>query len=234
MLTYTVLDPEAHRDLCITAGPQVRFGSAVPFVAVIPAEFARIAAHHPIVLRRNSQTDVLEPVAMLGFRAGENLFLTRNGWATPHIPLEFQRQPFKTVPGPGGDPVLAFDGMSPRVQRIGGERLFLPGGEDSDYLARMRVLVAQYDDGAAAAQAYSQALAALDLIAPAHLEVRFGDGVEMRIPDLYLIDRARFDALDDAAVIGLRRAGWLEPIYIQMASQVQVANLVARRDGMAR
>jgi hypothetical protein len=234
MPAYTVLDRDAHRHLRITTGPEVRFGSAVPFVAVVPAEFARIAAHHALFLRRNPRSGRLEPVAMLGFRTGENLFLTRGGWATPHIPLEFQRQPFRMVPGPDGALVLGFDGASPRVQRGGGEALFLADGADSDYLERVRDMVARYTEGLHAAQAYSHALGELELIAPAPIEVRFADGTEMRIVDLYTIDRDRFDALDAATVIGLRDAGWLELIYLQMASRVQVANLVARRDGLFR
>jgi hypothetical protein len=231
MVNHVELDARMHRNLHVVAGPHARYGNAVPFVGIIPAEFARIAAHHAIFLRRNSQSGQLEPGAMLGFKAGENLFLAPRGWATPCVPLEFQRQPFMMIAGAEGQLSLAIDTDCPRVQAESGERLFLSGGHATDYLERMRVLVAQYCDGVPAAHAYGRMLGELGLVEPAQLDIRFGDGSETRIDGLHAINRDRFDALDDAAIVRLQRAGWLELIHIQLASLAQVSNLIARRDG---
>lgn len=229
MASHVELDAATHRNLRVVTGPQARFGQQVPFVGIVPAEFARIAAHHAIFLRRNSRTNQLEPGALLGFKAGENLFLTADGWTTPYVPLEFQRQPFITIDGG-----LAIDRDSPRVQTEAGERLFLSGGHASDYLEHMRLLVTTYCDGVPAAHAYGRLLSDLGLVEPAQLDIRFADGSEARIEGLHAINRERLGALDDATIVELQRAGWLELIHIQLTSLAQVGNLIARRDGTLR
>ncbi|WP_443751332.1 SapC family protein [Asticcacaulis solisilvae] len=230
MTRYVAVDAEAHRHARIVSGPRAEFGNAVPFVGIVPGEFARIAAHHPIFLRRN-RAGLLEPGAMLGFVAGENLFLNDTGWATPYVPLEFQRQPFMLVPDEDTQWRLAIDADSPRLSADDGERLFLAGGHRSDYLEQAHEVVTRFCQGVPAAHDYGERLTGLGLVEPARIEVRFDDGRETRIEGLHTIDRARFDALDGDALLGLRNEGWLELLYIQLASLAQVPNLIARRDG---
>ena len=231
MTAYVALDSQSHRHLRVIAGPRREYGNAVPFVGIVPGEFARIATHHPIFLRRNSQSGQLEPGAMLGFKAGENLFLSDSGWTTPYVPLEFQRQPFMLIPGAGDDYALAVDTDSPRLSADDGERLFLATGHRSDFLETMTDIVGQFCQGVPAAHRYAQTLSELGLVEPARLDIRLGDGTETRIEGLHTLNRDRFDALDGDALLRLRDAGWLELIYVQLTSLAQIPNLIARRNG---
>ena len=45
------------------------------------AEFAKVSASYPIVFTSGDQGATYSPVAVLGMTGGENLFVSKNGWA---------------------------------------------------------------------------------------------------------------------------------------------------------
>src|SRR5215469_13425312 len=95
MTNYVVVDSVTPRRTRVIATPSARYGDDVSVAGVVPGEFGSLLTAYPIFLRKNSQTGRLEPCVLLGFSAGENLFLEGERWAAPYAPLQRQTQPFQ-------------------------------------------------------------------------------------------------------------------------------------------
>lgn len=83
MSKHVLLNNVDHKDLRIVTTRSAEYGDNVMLAATFPAEFRNLQAHYPIVFRKNAQGQ-FEPVALLGFKDGENLFLTEQYGAQAH------------------------------------------------------------------------------------------------------------------------------------------------------
>jgi hypothetical protein len=203
---------------------------------VVPAEFGALIAAYPIFLRKNSQTGLFEPCALLGFSASENLFLAEDRWDAPYVPLQRQSQPFQlraeAQDGPGAAPrvLLTLDMDSPRVQENTGEILFLADGSRSRYLDRIASMLRALMEGSREAHVFGARLEALDLIEPVRLEAALIDGSEAVLEGLYSVKPDALRGLTGAALEEMQAAGHLELAYLQVASLVHVQGLIARKN----
>jgi hypothetical protein len=77
---------------------------------------------------------------------------------------------------------------------------------------------------------FVDALATLKLIAPLAIDVAFDDGTKREVAGLYTIDQEALRALPDAAVLDLFRRGYLQLIYLMIASLKQVSALAQRKN----
>jgi hypothetical protein len=73
-------------------------------------------------------------------------------------------------------------------------------------------------------------LLGLRLLEPLTVNADFDDGSKREITDLYTVDREALKALDDAQVIDLFRRGYLQLIYLQLASLAHVSELAWRKN----
>ena len=80
--------------------------------------------HYPIFFSKDAETGQFYCGAMLGFDAGENLFLDEHRSGSMYRPLNLQRGPFLTA---GSD--LAIDLDHPRVAPSGDQAAVHRGGE---------------------------------------------------------------------------------------------------------
>ena len=217
------LDRAAHRDLCVQAGADARYGDNQRFVPVIVGEFAHLAVHYPILLTKDSDTGGFFVGAMLGFDEGENLFLDARGMET-YRPLNLQRGPFFTA---GGD--LAIDLDSPRIAP-GGRALFDPAGEPSQYLQSIMALFRDLNRGLEQTRAFVEKLSSLKLIEPVDVNLSFDDGDRRTLTGLYTVNQDALRQLPDAMALELFRNGYLQLIYLMLASLKQVGVLAQRKN----
>jgi hypothetical protein len=124
-----LLDSQSHRNLRVHAQAAAQYGDNQRFVAVVVNEFHALATHYPILFSKDADTGQFYCGAMLGFDAGENLFLDDYRTLSVYRPLNLQRGPFLTS---GSD--LAIDLDHPRVAASGDQELFTETGEASRYL----------------------------------------------------------------------------------------------------
>src|ERR1700740_2579464 len=88
------LDNNTHRDLRIVTTRGAAWGDDQMTSPVFVQEFRSVQACYPIVFQPADNGPGMQPVALLGLRNGENLFLDERGWDAPYIPLALQRGPF--------------------------------------------------------------------------------------------------------------------------------------------
>jgi hypothetical protein len=225
MSNIVLLDSQVHRKLRVHAQPGALYGDNQRFVAVVVNEFHALAMHYPILFSKDVDTGRFYCGAMLGFDAGENLFLDEHRTQGIYRPLNLQRGPFATA---GSD--LAIDLDHPRVARSGDQELFTEAGEPSGYLQSIMGLMRDLRPGLERTRIFIDTLLGLRLIEPMTISARFDDGVSREFTGLYTINRDRLNELEDSAVIDLFRRGYLQLIYWMLGSLDHVALLARKKN----
>lgn len=223
-----------HKDLRVDTGRGAALGDAVMWAITFPAEFRNVQANYPIVFGKSADGD-FQPLALFGFTDGQNLFLDGDRWDATYIPLTIERQPF--LIGRSADEMLMhIDLDSPRVGSARGEALFLPHGGTSEYLERASSVLHSLHQGLETNAPFVAALLQHALLEPFVLDIRLDDGSDNRLSGYYAIDEDRLRRLEGDALAALSRAGYLEPIYMMLASVARFRDLIDRvnRAGTAR
>jgi hypothetical protein len=220
-----VLNSQTHRALRVQPGASALLGDNQRFVPVVIGEFPFLAVHYPILLSKDADTGAFYCGAMLGFDAGENLFLDDGKGHDAYRPLNLQRGPFYTA---GSD--LAIDLDSPRIDESGGQALFAENGEATPYLESIKALMRELRPGLEQTKIFIETLMNLKLVAPLTVKVAFDDGSRREVVGLYSIDQEVLRALPDAAVIELFRRGSLHLTYLLIASLKQVPVLAQKKN----
>ena len=225
MSNVVLLDSQSHRKLRVHAQAAAHYGDNQRFVAVVVNEFHALAMHYPILFSKDADTGQFYCGAMLGFDAGENLFLDEHRSLSAYRPLNLQRGPFLTA---GSD--LAIDLDHPRVASSGDQQLFTEGGEPSSYLQSIMGLMRDLRPGLERTRVFIDTLLGLKLIEPMTISARFDDGTNREFTGLYTVNRSQLQELADAAVLDLFRRGYLQLIYLMLASLDQVSALAQRKN----
>jgi hypothetical protein len=235
MARPVLLDNVSHKGLRIITRRSAAMGDNVSHALTFPAEFRELQSTYPIVFHRDADGGQYHPIALLGLEPGENLFLTAAGWDAAYIPVSIERLPFligtqgRAAPGAEPELVVHVDLDSPRVSQTEGEALFLEHGGPSPYLERASSLLSQLHLGLRETPAFAAALQQHELLESFVLDVALAGGAQARLSGFHTIDEDRLRALDAPALGALHAQGFLEPIYMVLASTAHLRDLVDRR-----
>jgi hypothetical protein len=221
------LDNNTHRDLRIVTTRGAAWGDDVMTTPVFPNEFRDAQAYYPIVFQPADNGPGMQPVALLGLRNGENLFLEAHGWDAPYIPLALERGPFM-IGRAGTGLTIHVDMDNPRIGHGEGEAVFMPHGATSDYLERMNSVLAAIHTGVEATAPFVATLLRHDLIESFALDIEAADGSQNRLAGFHTINEERLARLDAAIVAELHAQGWLVAIFMVVASMTHFRDLIGR------
>ncbi|MDR7333749.1 SapC family protein [Roseateles asaccharophilus] len=231
MTRPAALNNVAHRHLRVRTERSAALGDARRSVLALPAEFRQLQAHFPIVFQHVDGEAGFQPIVLMGLEEGQNLYLTEQGWDAPVVPMALQRDPFM-IGRSGDDLQLHIDLDSPRLVAEGdaesGTAIFMPHGGHSDYLDHVVDLLEHLHAQAQHLPAFIAALTRHQLLEPFALDIALPDGEQGRISGLYTIHEERLAALPGDALEALQREGHLLPIYMQLASLMQLQGLLER------
>lgn len=236
MSAHAVLSAETHRSLRVRTERGAAFGDAVMCCMTVPDEFRQVQEDYPILFRLNAERDGFVALAMFGFADGENLFLADGRWDARRRPLAIDIQPFligRTEAG-GETQQVHIDTASPRLSDDTGVRLFDDDGRPTPYLETIAERLGTLDAGYRDAAAFFVALRRHELLEPLTLEITLDDGSTSRLVGFHVIDEARLQALDAAAVSELHAAGHLLPIFMALASLAKIGALIERKNRRLR
>ncbi len=221
------LDNNTHRDLRIVTTRGAAWGDDQMSSPVYLSEFRHAQAYYPIVLQQSDAAGNLQPVALMGLRNGENLFLDARGWDAHYIPLMIERGPFMI--GRNGEELMVhLDMDSPRIGHGEGVPVFQPHGMPTEYLDRINSVLLTLHNGVEAMPAFIAALKRHDLVESFVMDVDAADGSTNRLAGFSTIAEERLAALDAAALAELHAAGHLSAIYMMVASLAHLRDLVER------
>jgi hypothetical protein len=206
MTRHVQLNNIDHRDLRVDTRRGAALGDDVAFAPTFPAEFRDLQAHYPIVFRKDAG-GALQPIALLGFEEGHNLFLI----------------------GRDGDGLMVhIDLDNPRARGDAGEALFREQGGNTDYMDRITSVLLTLHNGLERVPAFVDALLVHDLLESFVLDIELDDGSVNRLAGFYTIQEDRLRALDAAALGELHAAGHLQPVFMAVASVANFRNLIER------
>jgi len=213
------VSPKAHADVSVKAGGDYGFAKNVNSVPLMAAEFDFACAEYAIVFAGEGKD--VTPVALLGVRDNENLYVDEHGaWTAKYIPAFVRRYPFVFSSGNGDILTLCLDEDFPGVNRKGhGERLFDAGGERTQYLQGVLGFLQAYQAQFEATRAFCQRLIDLNLLEAMQAQFTLKGGQKITLGGFMSINRDRFRALSSDALARLFAAGDLDLIYAHFHSQ---------------
>ncbi|HEV7357890.1 MAG TPA: SapC family protein [Steroidobacteraceae bacterium] len=225
MTNIVVLNSVTHRDMRVQAEAAAKFGDNQRFVQVVVGEFPLLVTHYPILFSKDTETGAFLCGAMLGIDEGENLFLKEGKGHEAYRPLNLQRVPFFVA---GDD--LAIDLDHPRVAVHAGQSLFNDQGVPTPYLDSIKAAFQQLKPGVEMTKRFIETLLKLNLLEPVDIVLGFDDGTKRNLADLYTVNQDVLRKLPDAAVIELFRRGYLQLIYLLIASLKQIPVLAQKKN----
>lgn len=232
MPRHVLLNNVDHRDLTVDTGHGAALGEAVMSAPTFPAEFRNVQSHYPIVFHRDGQGRY-QPLALFGLRKGENLFLDGTRWDAAYVPLAMERQPF-LIGGSGDGLAIHIDLDSPRVGNGKGQAVFLEHGGNTEFLERMRSILDTLHQGMRDTAAFVDSLQQHDLLESFVLDVELDDGSHNRLAGFHTINEERLGELDGATLQAWNRSGFLQAVYMAMASLSNFRGLIERMNAHVR
>ena len=231
MSKFTLLNNVDHKDVRIITERSAAYGDNVMFAMTFPFEFRSVQASYPILFHRNERGEFY-PVALFGFQSNENLFLDETGWRARYIPAMIRRQPFLIGFGPdkgqGGEGrrMLSLDMDSPRVSTERGEPLFEPLGGRTPFLEEMATLLETLYRGTEHSKEFVKALQEHGLIESVNFDITLADGSRNQLLGFFAIDEDKLQGLSSEALGQLNAKGFLMPLFMMLASTVNMRTLV--------
>jgi hypothetical protein len=225
MANVTVLNSVSHRHVRVRAEASAKFGDNQRFVPVVIAEFPLLVTHYPVLFSKDTDTGAFFCGAMLGIDEGENLFLKEGGGHEGYRPLNLQRAPFFVA---GED--LAIDLEHVRIAEHEGHALFNDQGGPTPYLESIKAAFQQLKPGIEMTRRFTESLLKLNLLEPVDIVLAFDDGSKRNLVDLYTVNQEVLRQLPDAAVLELFRRGYLQLIYLLIASLKQIPVLAQKKN----
>lgn len=201
-------------------------------------EFSRAAVDFPIAFTREAHSGEYLPVAVLGLRKAENLFVDASGrWrALSYIPAYFRRHPFciAEVPKPdGGQPQRLVCVQEDQLEPSD-EPLLTADGEPTERWRSVEKLLEAVEGARQQTRALAKRLEVLDLLVPFDALATTRDGQQMRLAGMYRVDEQRLEKLPAKSLEQLAAKGHLRCIYAHLVSLENFARLLdmtAQRDG---
>ena len=233
MSQYEVLNKDKHRQLRIKTGYGAALGDTVMYVMTFPMEFRDIQSCYPILFTKDSNTGGFFAAAVLGFEADQNLFLQDDGWDASYIPAMVQRQPFLIATGGDGDdkpPVASLDLDHPRVSQDEGEALFDSEGGPTEFLNQKVGLLDKLHRGLQHGSGFIDTLLQHELLEQITLDIAFNDGEKKSVQGFYSIAEEQLYQLKGDVLESLNKAGYLQPVFMAVASLSRMRDLIERRN----
>ena len=233
MSQYEVLNREKHRQLRIRTSYGAALGDAVMYVMTYPMEFRDIQNCYPIMFTKDPNTGGFFAAAVLGFEADQNLFLIDDGWDAPYVPALVQRQPFLIATGGEDDdkpPVVSLDLDHPRVNQDAGETLFNDDGDPSEFLNQKIALLDKLHRGLQHSSGFIDTLLKHELLEQITLDIAFNNGEKKSLQGFYCIAEERLYQLKGDVLESLNQAGYLQPVFMAVASLSRIRDLIERRN----
>jgi len=224
------LNSERHRNLRFDPH-EANFSFARDTTAVLIAglEFAEVAREYPIVFVRGADGQ-MRPVALLGVRNGENLFVDKQGrWDARYIPAFVRRYPFVMAAGSeAGQLVVCIDEDCPALNVDHGETLINAEGKLEPRMNEIMQFLQNFQREFARTELVIRQLDEQGVFVEQGARFDIAGGGSFQLRDFYLIDESRFGKIADAGLPPLFRSGALELAYLHLASLGNMRKLLDR------
>jgi hypothetical protein len=216
------LNRTAHKELRIKAVQNLKFAHSVHSVPLTCTEFPVAARDIPILFAGPDMASA-GPMALLGLRQNENLFLDTEGqWAQGiYIPAFVRRYPFvlaEKPPGAEGDDFTVFlDEAYEGFSNQEGERLFQEDGTESDMLKNAVNFLGEFQQHVARTRQFMEDLKKYDLLEPRNVRLERNGNV-LNLNGLFVISEEKLRKIDAETAHRFLSDGTMAWIYAHLLS----------------
>lgn len=197
----------------------LKFSRKTNSVLLAGVEFPEACKHFPIVFAKTAGPQAL-PVALLGFRDQENLFVDPDGrWQGEYVPAYIRRYPFVLAQGEAGqDFTVCIDESYPGFGADEGQPLFNAKGEPTEHMQGVLAFLKDYQMQLARTEQFVRTLAEFDLLMDVAANVNLPGGERYSLAGLRMVNEAKLLTLSDDKISRLFRAGELAWVYSHLLS----------------
>jgi hypothetical protein len=226
------VSPQRHGNKSIKVGSNFSYARGVNSVPLMAAEFE--AASHEYAIVFAGEAGALMPVALLGLRDGENVYVDEQGaWTGKYVPAFVRQYPFVFASNDRGDSfTLCVDTTFSGLNENGvGERLFDSAGERTQYLQNVLGFLQAYQVQYRLTRRFVQKLEELNLFDAMEAQFTLTSGQRMKLSGFRAINRERLRAVESEALTQFARSGELDLIYTHLFSLRNVSAIAERIRG---
>ena len=208
-----------HAGVSIEPNDSYAFSASINAVPLMAVEFPRASAEYAIVFA--TQGDEVMPVAVLGVRKEQNLYLSSDSqWKADYIPAFIRRYPFvfsssadrKTL-------TLCIDESHPGVNREGrGSALFGEDSKPTPYVEKVLQFLKDYQIHFERTRVFGKRVKELGLLEPMRAQVTSPKGEKTSLGGFMAVSRDKLRALDGETLQKLAKNDELEMLYLHLAS----------------
>ncbi|MFA5593415.1 MAG: SapC family protein [Micavibrio sp.] len=217
----TPLDAKTHAKLALKKDFGLDFTKGINAVPVNLIELPQICHSYPIAFAPDATGT---PVAILGLRDNENLFLNdQDDWEeNVYIPAYIRRYPFIFSEIPGSEQLSLCIDYDDSVLESGGEqRFFNDDGTPTQLSQNALEFCKSYHAAAQQTIAFGKAMAEAGILSDRQAEIAIGGGKKINFSGFRIIDEAKLAEVDDKTFAEWRKKGWLPFIYAHLFSGAQ-------------
>ena len=223
----TPLNSATHRNLRLAPIKDFSFAKKTQTVPIGAGEFFDCAVDFPIVFIRAGHG--LVPVALLGARPDENLFVAGDGaWDASYRPLFVQRYPFITLADGEDRRSVGFDPGCAALQETEGERLLDDAGQPAENFQRSLKFLDRAHAEFLRGEAVARLLDEKKLLQPMSAQMSIDGGAQVELTGFEVVDVAKLDAMSIGEQGLLAKTGELALVHAHLVSLRNFRKLLAR------
>jgi hypothetical protein len=221
----TPLDAKKHQDTGLRKNFGLNFCAHVNAVPVNMIEMPQISHYYPIAF---SPDENATPVALLGVRDNENLFVDGAGqWVEDaYIPAYIRRYPFIFSEIAGTDQLtLCIDYDDKVIDEKSDQKFFDAEGKPTLLSQNALEFCKSYHAAAQQTLGFSKALAASGLLVERQAEINIGGGKRLNFSGFRIVDEQKLAEMPEKEFLEWRKNGWLPFLYAHLFSGAQWGRL---------
>ncbi len=215
------LDAKKHAQLSLKKNFGFGFTEGVNAVPVNMIEMPQICNYYPIAFSSDKNAT---PVAILGLRDNENLFLNaQNNWEdNAYIPAYIRRYPFIFSEIPDSDQLtLCIDSTEEVTDNKGKQKFFNEDGSPSELTKNALEFCKSYHSAAQQTLEFSKAIADNGLLIEREAQINIAGNKRINFSGFKIIDEKKLSEVNDKLFLEWRAKGWLPFLYAHLFSGSQ-------------
>ena len=215
------LNADKHATLGLRKNFGFGFTEGINAVPINMIEMPQICHFYPIAFSPDANAT---PVAILGLRDKENLFLKKDGqWEdSTYIPAYVRRYPFIFSEVPGKDQLTLCVDMDDKVVQNGAEQAFFDkDGKGSQLSNNAMEFCKSYHAAAQQTLEFSKALAASGILVEREAQINVAGNRRINFSGFRIVDEEKLAAMKDKDFLEWRKKGWLPFLYAHLFSGAQ-------------
>ncbi|MEO5340797.1 MAG: SapC family protein [Magnetococcus sp. MYC-9] len=230
------LNKERHRAFKIdNKGASFAFARQTNSVIITGMEFVHIAKEYPIVFAKAGGRTI--PLALLGLRNDENLFVSDAGhWDARYIPAFVRRYPFVLADSGDGNLAVCIDEGFPGFNSETGVPLFDEEGEQAPLLENAIRFLKEYQGQNQRTEIFVNRLEEMGLLTELTARAELAGGIKFSMSGLLVVEEKKLLELDKEKAVELFRSGemgWIYAHLLSLSNMNRLAEMLGKIGGDA-